>query len=213
MGPTSPGSFLGRRASITYLRDRVSARGSLTGRHQLERDVTWQYLDKYLPLRGRLLEVGAATGAYTLELARRGYEVLAVIWLSNSSPVRRPKRVRRVYRRVSSSRLGMHASWRVFPKIRSRGPAHGATVPLGTSEGQNAGILGDVMKSSPSWIENEREVVSLIQRRHRPNDASRGGFRAYYVAVEEIAPLHEQAGFQTVVVAGVEPAISADDES
>ena len=31
--------------------------------------------------------------------------------------------------------------------------------------------------------------------------------------MDEIAPLHEARGFETIVVAGVEPAITADDES
>jgi S-adenosylmethionine-dependent methyltransferase len=47
-------------------------------RHQMERDVTWRYLDKYLPPRGKILEIGAATGAYTILLAKRGYSVVAV---------------------------------------------------------------------------------------------------------------------------------------
>ena len=47
-------------------------------RHQLEYDLTWRYLERYLPPQGHLLEVGAATGRYTLELARRGYQVTAV---------------------------------------------------------------------------------------------------------------------------------------
>ena len=40
--------------------------------HQLEYDLTWRYLREYLPAQGAILEVGAATGRYTLELARRG---------------------------------------------------------------------------------------------------------------------------------------------
>src|SRR5512143_3017161 len=47
-------------------------------RHQLEYDLTWRYLDQYLPAQGSILEVGAATGRYTLELARRGYTLTAV---------------------------------------------------------------------------------------------------------------------------------------
>src|SRR5512139_320747 len=47
-------------------------------RHQLEHDLTWRYLDQYLPAHGTILEVGAATGRYTLELAKRGYRVTAV---------------------------------------------------------------------------------------------------------------------------------------
>jgi hypothetical protein len=36
--------------------------------HQLEYDLTWRYLHEYLPPQGAILEVGAATGRYTLEL-------------------------------------------------------------------------------------------------------------------------------------------------
>jgi len=46
--------------------------------HQLEYDLTWRYLDQYLPSQGSILEVGAATGRYTLELAKRGYTLTAV---------------------------------------------------------------------------------------------------------------------------------------
>ena len=47
-------------------------------RHQLEYELTWRYLDKYLPPKGSVLEIGAATGRYTLELAKGGYRVSAV---------------------------------------------------------------------------------------------------------------------------------------
>ena len=46
--------------------------------HQLEHDLTWRYLNQYLPTRGSILEVGAATGRYTRQLAKRGYAVTAV---------------------------------------------------------------------------------------------------------------------------------------
>ena len=47
-------------------------------RHQLERDVTWRYLNEYLPPEGSILEIGAGTGTYTLELAGRGYALTVV---------------------------------------------------------------------------------------------------------------------------------------
>ena len=47
-------------------------------RHQLEHDITWRYFERYLPARGSILEVGAATGRYTQALAQRGYQVTAV---------------------------------------------------------------------------------------------------------------------------------------
>lgn len=46
--------------------------------HQLEHDLTWRYLDQYLPSQGTILEIGAATGRYTLELAKRGHRLTAV---------------------------------------------------------------------------------------------------------------------------------------
>ena len=47
-------------------------------RHQLEHDITLRFFDKYLPTDARILEIGAATGAYTVQLARRGHSILAV---------------------------------------------------------------------------------------------------------------------------------------
>ena len=47
-------------------------------RHHLEYDITWRYLTRYLPPTGAILEIGAATGRYTLALCRAGYSVTAV---------------------------------------------------------------------------------------------------------------------------------------
>ena len=47
-------------------------------RHQLEYDLSWRYLEQYLPSQGAILEVGAATGRYTVELAKRGHMLTAV---------------------------------------------------------------------------------------------------------------------------------------
>jgi SAM-dependent methyltransferase len=75
------------------------------------------------------------------------------------------------------------------------------------------GILGHLLRNVPQWIENQREVRSVIERGYDPEHAPKSGFHGYYVTVDEIAPMHEEVGLQTIVVAGVEPAISADDES
>ena len=47
-------------------------------RHQLEHDITWRYLEKFLPAGASILEIGAASGRYTVELARRGFTITAV---------------------------------------------------------------------------------------------------------------------------------------
>ena len=74
------------------------------------------------------------------------------------------------------------------------------------------GVFGDLMRRIPAWIEREEEVRSLLSHGRRPDNQPRGGFRGYFARVSEIRPLHEALGFQTIVLAGVEPVISADDE-
>jgi len=44
--------------------------------HRLEFDTTFHFLDKYLPRRGLILDAGGGPGRYTLELARKGYDVV-----------------------------------------------------------------------------------------------------------------------------------------
>ena len=123
-------------------------------RHQLEADITWRYLDRYLPSiapsrrhpapwappGGRILNIGFGTGAYTFPLVKRGYRITAV----------------------------------------------------------------DLA---------EEFVTRCKTMADEPDDAPRGGFRGYFVRPEEIAPMHEAVGFRILQIVGVEPAISADDES
>ncbi len=44
--------------------------------YRLEYDTTWHFLEKYLPASGLILDAGGGPGRYTLELARRGYDVV-----------------------------------------------------------------------------------------------------------------------------------------
>jgi ubiquinone/menaquinone biosynthesis C-methylase UbiE len=44
--------------------------------HRLEFDTTFHFLNKYLPQHGLILDAGGGPGRYTLELAKRGYEVV-----------------------------------------------------------------------------------------------------------------------------------------
>ena len=75
------------------------------------------------------------------------------------------------------------------------------------------GILGDLMRSLPDWIEREEEVRSVMTQGHDPVARPHQGFRGYFATVEELRPLHEKAGFETLTLAAVEPAISADDQA
>jgi len=43
--------------------------------HRLEYETTFHFLDKYLPKQGQVLDAGGGPGRYTIELAKRGFEV------------------------------------------------------------------------------------------------------------------------------------------
>jgi SAM-dependent methyltransferase len=206
-------------------------------RHQLEYELTWRYLDKYLPPEGSILEIGAATGRYTIELAKRGYKVTAVDMSEKLLEI--------CQRRLTNAGLEERASF-ILADARDLSPVEGrhydALLLMGPlyhlvveADRQTAlresyqhlkdggvifsafisrfGIWGDVMKNIPEWIERQDEVRSILERGRDPEEKKDFNFRGYFATVPEINPLHEEIGFETLALAGVEPAISADDES
>jgi S-adenosylmethionine-dependent methyltransferase len=206
-------------------------------RHQLEHDLTGRYLDQYLPPQGSILEIGAATGAYTLELAKRGYRLTAVDLSSVLIEECRKsllaagleKQVRLV---VADARNLAKVTEREFDAALLMGPLYHlieeADRKLALKEAYDRlrpgglifsafisrlGIMGDLIKIVPGWVEDQAEVRSHLANGRRPDEYPRGGFRGYFAQVSEIAPLHEACGFETITLVGVEPAISADDES
>src|SRR5512145_1302303 len=184
-------------------------------RHQLEHDLTWRYLNQYLPPQGLILEVGAATGRYTLELAKRGYTLTSVDLSAalldeckkNIANEELESRVRLV---VADARDLSEVTERGFDAVRLMGPLYhlieAADRTLALKEAfdplrkggivfssfiSRFGILGDLLKDTPGWIEDQAEVRSLIGEGKRPDDYPRGGFRGYFAKASEIAPLHE----------------------
>ncbi len=223
---------------IVEMYDRSSAvEDQRLTRHQLERDITWRYLNDYLPPQGSVLEIGAATGRYTLELARRGYSITAVDF---SSELVEKCRIRmaneglseKVRLVVADARNLSEVGTDGFDAVLLMGPlyhlvekedrkiaiseAHRRLKPGGiifSSYISRLGILGDLLKNQSQWIENQAEVRGIIEHGSNPENPRKGEFRGYYECMSEVSPLHESLGFKTVVMASVEPAISADDES
>lgn len=206
-------------------------------RHQLEHDLTWRYLERYLPSQGSILEIGAATGRYTVELAKRGYRLTAVDL--SAELVEKCKKnladeglASRVQLVIADGRDLSKVTEKGFDVVLLMGPLYHLILEadrklalreafdrlrfggiLFSSLISRFGVLCDLIKESPVWIEEQAEVWSLLEKGKRPDDFPRGGFRGYFAKVSEIAPLHEAQGFETLVVAGVEPVISADDAS
>ena len=208
-------------------------------RHQLERDITWRYLEKYLTTPGmKVLEIGAATGRYTMELARRGYSVLAVDIASDL--------VARAKTRIDDLGLGSRVEFRVgdirtcsdipessFDAALVMGPLYHLVLqedrelvlervfkflkPGGVVFSawiSRFGIFGDNLKKMPGLIFKKEAVESILERGcdldlFHP----KSNFRGYFATADEIAPIHEKTGFGTLALAGTEPAISADDAS
>ncbi len=209
-------------------------------RHQLERDITWLYLDKYLPATGSILEIGAANGAYTLELARRGYDITAVD-ISDKLLGICKKRIsdegldRKVSFFISDARELNISGDVLFDVVLLMGPLYHLVIEEDRKSAVKEafkhtkpsgiifstfislyGIWGSVMKNIPHYIERQDDLRTLLEK-GKDADPKEGkeppGFRGYFAKLSEIAPLHEKAGFKTLVVAGIEPCISADDES
>jgi S-adenosylmethionine-dependent methyltransferase len=206
------------------------------GRHRLERDMTWRYLDKYLPRRGRILEVGCATGAYTIPLAKRGYSVTAVDFSTNEIEVCRQKaRAERLEGKVNclvaDARDLSDITGNDFDAALVMGPlyhlireedrltaleqAHRHLKNGGlifTTFISRYGIWGDVISSLPHYIELENDAQSVL---HEGRDAELaykpGNFRGYFATPEEIPQLHEKAGFKMLALAGIETAGMRDE--
>jgi S-adenosylmethionine-dependent methyltransferase len=206
------------------------------GRHSLERDMTWRYLDKYLPRRGRILEVGCATGAYTIPLAKRGYSVTAVDFSTNEIEVCRQKaRAERLEGKVSclvaDARDLSDITGNDFDAALVMGPlyhlireedrltaleqAHRHLKKGGlifTTFISRYGIWNDVIRDYPDWVESEKMVKRLFTA-GADIETSPGSqvFRGYFATPEEIPSLHQKAGFKMLALAGIETAGMRDD--
>jgi SAM-dependent methyltransferase len=183
-------------------------------RHQLEHDITWRYLEKYLPPSGaNLLEIGCATGQYTIELARRGYKVLAFDLSPDMVAGAKARTAEAGFSSLVSFRAGdirtitdLPAS--SFDAILLMGPmyhlvqrddrllalnqVYQSLKPGGVLFStwiSRFGIFGDLLKKMPDIIFRKEIITSDLERGHA------------------------EAGFRTIELAGVEPAISADDAS
>ena len=205
--------------------------------HQLERELTLRFLDRHLPPSGSVLEIGAGTGRYSIELAKRGYAVTAVD-LSAQVVEEAKRRVAeqgfegRVRFVVADARdlgqvpdepfdagLMMGPLYHLVEESDRRSALREAHrhlregAPIFSAFLGRLGVVSALLKKVPVWIEDNIQVRSFLDHGRRPANASLEGFRGYFAQVSEIAPLHEEVGFDTVALVGVEPGIAADDES
>jgi len=206
-------------------------------RHQLEQDLTWRYLDAFLPTAGHVLEIGAASGGYTVGLAQRGCQITAFDLSEALTEQRRAKLAQaglgdKATHHIGDARDLSRFQGQIFDAALVLGPLYHLVEEsdrllvlkqvfdllkpgggLFSAFISRYGILGDLMQKVPTWIEDRDQVRSVLDQGRDPENWPRGGFRGYFATVDEIAPLHESLGFETRTLAAVEPAISADDDS
>lgn len=204
-------------------------------RNQLEQEITLKYLQDFLPPSGKILELGAATGRYTLNLAQRGYSVHAV---DLSAGLIKQAKARlnnfpdhQVTFEVRDARDLSHLSENTFDAILVMGPlyhlvekqeredllksCHRLIKPNGvliSTHCTRLGMLGHMLNKYPDWIGEQGEIQAIISQGFDANHERKGNFRAYFVRPEDVCAEHEAAGFTSKVLAGLEPAIGPADE-
>jgi S-adenosylmethionine-dependent methyltransferase len=225
------------RDIVAYYNNDPERENNRLERHQLEFDLTWRYLTQYLPSRGRVLEIGAATGRYTLGLAKLGYQITAVDMSDQLLEINRKRVIEAGVEKQVDFILGDARNLngiaeKDFDAALLMGPLYHLVEEMDRKTAlkeaaehlkedgllfssfiSRFGIMGDLLRNLPDWIENRAEVRGILDIGKNPDHVPGSGFRGYFARVEEIVPLHEALGFKTLMLAGVEPVISSDDES
>ena len=152
--------------------------------NQLEYELTWRYLNQHLPSQGFILEIGAATGRYTLELAKHGYTITAVDFSAalieqNRKSIANEGLERQVRFVIADARDLSEVTEKGFDAVLLMGPLYHLVVEsdrkvalkgafdrlredgvIFSSFISRFGIMGDLIKDKPGWIEDQAEVRS-----------------------------------------------------
>jgi SAM-dependent methyltransferase len=203
-------------------------------RHPFEFRITMRYFADHLPPSGRILEVGCATGRYTVALATKGYRMTSVDLT--------PELVEMAKRNIAEAGVQANVSTcvadgrdlsdvpgRDFDAGLLMGPLYHLIeredrqrairevverlrpgAPFFSSHISRFGALPDILKKLPQFVDREEAVESYLAHGHEgdlhPRD---GSFRGYFALVDELPALHEEAGLETTLIAATDPAGTA----
>lgn len=203
-------------------------------RHQLEFDLTWKYLEEHLPPCGRILEVGAATGRYTVPLAEKGHALTALdlspdLLELNRQHLEAAALLEQVQLAQADARDLSAFHSQDYDAVLLMGPLYHlrqesdrikaireglACLKVGglfvSAWISRLGIFADLIQKMPDWIEQSAEVEHYLQT-GCDLEVKPGGFMGYFATSAEIPLLHEAQGIKTLALAACEPFIGGDD--
>jgi ubiquinone/menaquinone biosynthesis C-methylase UbiE len=219
----------------TPVRDHYQAHGPQEWRrlvknpfHRLEFDTTVRFLERHLPANGRVLDAGGGPGRYTIELARRGYEVVLLDLTPALLEIARRRIARAgVKRRVSAIIEGSIVDLSCFPddhfdavlclggplshvaieEERRQGVRELARVarpgaPVFISVMGRLAVLSESPRYWPAWIDH----TGGLKETWREGDDHHwyGSSYAHFFLPEELLALCEAGGLEVVQTVGLE---------
>jgi SAM-dependent methyltransferase len=200
-------------------------------RHPVEFEITMRYFKRYLPNTGAILDIGCGAGTYAIPLAKAGYDVSAV----DLTPALVQMCNEFAEREAVSSSIETHVADArdlsflpdcAFDAVAVMGPLYHLIdrddrqtairealskikpgAPFFSAHVSRIGMLPHVATRVPEWIEDHDSVASILSFGHdggtHPRD---GGFRGYFTTIDELPPLHEELGLETIAIAASDPA-------
>jgi SAM-dependent methyltransferase len=190
--------------------------------------ITMHFLQKYLPKRGLILDAGGGPGRYSIELARRGYDVVLLDLVPEMLTIaKRKAKQAGVLTKINRFVEGSLTNLSTFPdgtfdavlclggslnhllKARQRQRAAGELVrvskagaPLFVSVISRIGLLRTILIGFPHEIQYTKhhwEVGNYV-----PGLQGEGFTAAHWFLPEELTQLFEREGVKTSELAGLE---------
>lgn len=205
--------------------------------HQLEFIVTNHFLEKYLPKKGLVLDAGGGPGRYTIELAKKGYEVILLDLVKEmldaaKKQIKKEKVQHKVKQMVEGSVtdlstfidetfdavlcLGGPLSHLLSIEQRETAARELVRVtkkdaPLFVSVISRFGVLKTILKEFPEemkYCSHHLEVGDYI-----PGVQGKGFTAAHWFTPEELRGLFEKQNVETLDLVGLEGLSSHLDEA
>lgn len=196
--------------------------------HQVEFLVTMHFLEKYLPREGFVLDAGGGPGRYTIELAKRGYDVVLLDLVEEMLEIaRREIRKEGIQGRVKEIVEGSVTDLSVFGDesfdgvsclsgplshlltVEERETAAGELVRVAKKGASlfvsvlgRLGVLKTILLEFPHQMKFCRHHLEVGD--HIPGVTGEGFTAAHWFLPEELQKLFERQGVETLDLVGLE---------